>query len=142
MNSDMFVKEINIAVISALVPFVDRYPTLKNVLEKSKRSSNDWDFFMTVAGVGTFLMVNEIDKEGREKLVRQLIDLDKQMTGALINLEVFLKNNSGMNVNKSAIVGLWVLWNIAGEAPTHEVGQILAPAIGSYLLNLVKDLEA
>lgn len=36
MTQPVFVKSINIAAITALVPFVDKYPVLKELLNTSK----------------------------------------------------------------------------------------------------------
>lgn len=141
MSDDVLVKGLNIAVIGALTPFFDKYPVLKSVLNKSKRPSNDWDFFMTVAGVGTYLLKNKVTKERHEEIINQLAELDIQMPEGLNNFNKFVENSTKANVDNTAIVGVWVLWNIAGEAPTHEESKALAPAIGYYLLNVVKDLE-
>ena len=140
MTQPVFVKRVNIAVITALVPFTDKYPVLKELLNKSKNPSSDWDFYMTVAGVGSYLLTNKVSDTKHKDLLTELVEIDKQSVVALNNFTMFVKNNKNGSIDLKASVGFWVLWNIKGEQPTQEESQELAPAIGAYLYKIISDL--
>jgi len=75
MTQPIFVKSINITVITALVPFIDKYPVLKELLNSSKNPSSDWDFYMTIAGVGSYLQDYKVsDAKNKECQVPFLLD--------------------------------------------------------------------
>lgn len=139
----LLVKWINIAVMGALTVFVDKYPVLRTVLSKSKRPSDDWDFFMTIAGVGVYLLMFKFSDEDHKKVMTQLSEFDSQMLGGINNLFDYIegqKGNAGVGFEKK--IGFWVLWNIAGDAPSIEESTALAPAIGIYLEKVVKDITS
>lgn len=135
---ELLIKGVHLASISTLM-FLERYPELKTVLNRSKHPGSDWDFFMTAAGVGIYLEQNQLDKEKLEDLFEQLAEFNKEMPPAIDNLIKFLSKESGHDLTTQ--VGFWVLWNIGGEAPTHKESERLAPAIGNYLANVVKDFD-
>lgn len=135
---ELLIKGVHLASISTLM-FLERYPELKAVLNRSKQPGSDWDFFMTVGGVGIYLERNQLSKEDGEDLLGQLAEFNKEMPPAIHNLAKFLAKDSEHRLTTQ--VGFWVLWNIGGEAPTHKESERLAPAIGNYLMNVVKDFE-
>lgn len=137
----LLVKGINIAVIGVESDLVKRYPTLTSVLNKSKRPTNDWDFFMTIAGIGIYIMRNKISDKDKENLTLQMLELDRQMPDGLGNFFEFMTNSKDADTSNEARVGYWVLLSIKGEHPTLEESKELAPAIGSYLSLVVKDFE-
>ncbi len=140
MDANLLVKGINIAVIGVIAPLKKQYPVLTSVLNKSKHPLNDWDFFMTVAGVGLYLLRDKVSDEKKEQILKQLAELDKQMPEGIDNFMEFVEKDKDMDIRIT--VGFWVLWNIGGEAPTHDESKELAPVIGNYLLNVIKDFES
>jgi hypothetical protein len=135
MEGQMLVSGIKLAVITCNI-FIEKYPVLTGVLNKSKHPHDDWVFFMTIAGVGIYLLTHKVSDKEYNEIVIQLSGIDKQMPEALNNLFGFIKHPKDLRVE----IGFWVLWNIAGEPPTHEESMELAPAIGTYLTRVVKDL--
>lgn len=134
MEEQMFIEGIRLAVITYNI-FIEKYPVLTGVLNKSKHPHNDWVFFMTIAGVGIYLLTHKVSDKEYNEIVIQLSGIDKQMPEALNNLFGFIKHPKDLRVE----IGFWVLWNIAGEPPTHEESMELAPAIGTYLARVVED---
>ena len=140
MTQTPFVKSLNIAIITALVQFIDKYPILKETLNKSKNPSKDWDFFMTIAGVGSYLSTNRVSEEKHKEILAELVEYDKQGVEVLYNFIGFIGKNTSNETDLSAVVGFWVLWNIRGNPPTHEESSELAPAIGTYIQTVINDL--
>jgi len=134
------VRSINIAAITALVPFIDKYPVLKELLNKSKSPSNDWDFYMTVAGVGIYLLANKVNETKYKELLIELAEFDKQSVEALNNFKAFMENNKNEGIDLKTSAGFWVFWNIKSSQPTHDESRELAPAIGAYLHKVISDL--
>ncbi|MDD5231699.1 MAG: hypothetical protein PHC43_10255, partial [Candidatus Marinimicrobia bacterium] len=73
MVNKILVKWINLAAIGALIPFINKYPILQTILSRSKHPSSDWDFFMTVAGVGMYLSIKKVNKEEYKEIENQLL---------------------------------------------------------------------
>lgn len=140
MENNSFVKFINIAAISATTPFINKFPILTTVLNKSERSTADWDFFMTIAGAGLYLIANKSNENVHKEIVTQLFELDKQMPEGLANFFAYIENSKDEDTDIRIKVGLWVLWNIIGSTPTEEESKELAPAIGSYLMHTTSNL--
>jgi hypothetical protein len=141
MNSTL-VKEINLAVMVAMTPLMDKYPDLSAVLDKSKNPSSDFDFFMTVAGVGSYFLKNEVSSDASNEILKQLSELDKQMPEGLNNFFSFMKGYKNDAGNIRAWIGFWVLWDIAGAPPGISESRELAPAIGNYLFEVMEELES
>lgn len=140
-NSELLVSGINIAVIGSLMPFRTKFPVLITILSKSKHPSNDWDFFMTVAGVGIYFLTNKTNVEEANKIANQLLEIDRQMPEAMDNFFSYIKKGGEASVDLMADIGYWVLWNIMGDKPKYEECVALAPAIGTYLARVVNDLS-
>lgn len=133
------IKYLNTLIITSLVPFLDKYPELKDIINTGQNSVSNWDFSMTVAGAGLYLTVNEgVDDN---EIRNQLAEIDKQMPTALDNFCGFINNNKNDKLNIEAVIGFWVLWNIKGQTPTENESKNLAPAIGRYLSKLISDLK-
>jgi len=141
MTQPPFIQSINIAMIGALVPFIDKYPVLKKVLNESnsKDPSGSWDIFMTVAGVGNYLLTQKVTTEKRKEIVNELAAFHKQGAAVLQDFNEFVEKNKG-DLSVKTAAGLWVLWNIKGSQPTHTESKELAPALGAYLHKVVDDL--
>lgn len=126
------IQHFHIAIISSLVPFLDRFKEFKSIIKRA----SDWDFFMTTAGVGLYLITSEAspqdDKEAREKLA----EINKEMPKALDDFNSFQKPKELLLPS----IGLWVLWNLKGAEPTQKETQELAGRIGHYLSKVVSEL--
>lgn len=142
MTQPVFVKSINIAAITALVPFIDKYPVLKELLNKSKNPSSDWDFFMTVAGVGCYFLTNKISETKHKEILTELAGFNRQGIEALNNFTEFIQKNKNEDIDLNSSVGFWVLWNIKGNPPTQEEARELAPAIGVYIQKIISNLTS
>src|SRR3989338_5089593 len=123
----MFMEKLNLKILNlrvgagALVHWRNKYPALLKVLARSKRPSNDWAFFMTIAATGSYLLYhyNKQDRDQYQEeyndLLRQLSELDPQMPDGLDNLFDFIDKKGGDKIDSTklpAMVGFWVLWNI------------------------------
>jgi len=136
--SKLNIKYLNNLVITSLVPFLDKYPELKDFLNANQGSVNRWDFYMTIAGAGLYLTTNKKVNDG--KIRNQLAQIDKKMPAGLDNFYSFI-NNKKKNLDIKIVVGFWVLWNIKGQAPTRNESKNVAPAIGQYLSNTITSLK-
>lgn len=142
MNS-LVVDHLRLASISALPIFEEKYPELLSVLNKSQRPSNDWNFFMTAAGIGLVLMKLSNQDTARKDILDRAVAVDKQLPVAVDNLFEFLRKKKldSAPVDVHQQIGIWVLWNIAGACPSYEECSALAPVIGSYLSSAVDEFE-
>lgn len=116
--------------------FLDRFPELKEIMSASKNPANDWDFFMVVAGIGIYNHQHSKNSATHSDLIEQLSEIDPQMPLALNDFNSFVSKDKN---DLLASAGLWVLWNIKGESPSYKESYKLAPSIGKYLENIVKD---
>ncbi|KAF0124603.1 MAG: hypothetical protein FD154_2299 [Elusimicrobia bacterium] len=123
--------------ISAQTMLREKYPELLSVLARSPRPSNDWDFFMTAAGVGYAIIVTNASGEEKAAILRQAAEIDSQLPAAISNLFDFVEKQKSAEAGLRANLGVWVLWNIGGGCPEHREMEKLAPAIGMYLEILV-----
>jgi 23S rRNA A2030 N6-methylase RlmJ len=124
-----------------MTSFIDKFPILRTILSKSKRPSNDWDFFMTVAGVGIYFLTNKTNEEEANKIARRLSEIDRQMPEAMDNFFNYIEKGKKAGVSLTADIGYWVLWNTMGDEPTLEECTELAPAIGIFLMKVVSDFS-
>lgn len=129
------VNGVHLASIGALTKIREQFPELMNTLTKSKRPSSDWNFFMTAAGVSLAIILSS--DENKDSLIQKVSEIDKQIPSAINNFFEFKQSNSEEDVCSE--LGVWVLWNIGGECPTHPDCYRLAPVIGNFLKNVVKD---
>ena len=141
MINDIFVAGIKLAAVEALIPIMDRHPILETIFRKNKHSSSNWDFFMTVAGVGMYFLTNEVSKEEYAEIMNQLTELDKQMEDAINNLFSYTETLNSEDIKIQTVIGFWVLWNITGEPPTDDESNELAPVIGMCLYNVINSLN-
>ncbi len=139
--NNQIVKLIHTFVIGILTPLKEKYPKLLEILNYSKHPSNDWDFFMTVGGVGYYVIKNKIDEEGISEIKKQLNEIDAQLPSALDNFFDFINKYDDLGGDLVSKIGFYVLWNIKGNRPSYSECKELAPAIGNYLLNLQEVLD-
>jgi hypothetical protein len=140
MTDDELINGIHLAVVGATAAFLQKYPVLRRILSKSQRPKNDWDFYMTVAGLGVYYLRHKVSPHRHSALMAAISQFDRQMPEGLSNLYGYFASHTDANIDSRIKVGFWVLWNIAGEPPTQEESRDLAPAIGVYLDRVVTDL--
>lgn len=115
------------------VDFTNKFPEILNILAKSKRGFSDWDFFMTSAGIAFAIIY--FGEENYDSLVREALKIDNDMLGAINNFFDFKERYKDKEICNT--IGMWVLWNIAGECPKHSDCYRLAPVMGSFLKNII-----
>lgn len=133
------IKEFHLKVIASLVPFLQQYPIMKGVLASNPRSSQNWDFYLTVAGVGMYIVSFKVPAKKQTPLRETLSSLDPEMIDAL---DDFLEMNEDARIDENTLsgnIGMWVLWNVKGIAPTNEEYNELSPAIEKFLIQGVKE---
>jgi hypothetical protein len=141
MSTDIIslAKMIQISV-SSLRTFEEKFPVLQGILAKSKHPYGDWRFYMTVAGTGFYMLKYENDPEKLEIYAKTLSELYGDFPAGLDNFFHYMELKEDSDLNIDSKIGFWVLWNIAGEPPSHDEAQSLAPALGVYLEKVVSDL--
>ncbi len=125
-------KYLEIAVIASLASFLDKFDALEGIIKKD----SDWDFFMTTAGVGLYLIISKANSSEQKEVREMISELDKQMPEALDDFNSFQKPEGLLLPS----VGYWVILNLKGAEPTKEEFEIIAPAIGIYLSKVINDL--
>lgn len=137
------VDAIKTVAITSLVPFLDRYPSLQNLLKssKSENPTDDWDFFITSACVGIILLTREEYKGEHKKMETRLNELDKNYMRAVNDLSKFMENTSDDLNTRLATLGHWILWNVKKTEPTTEEIQNLSLPIGNYIVKVVYDIR-
>ena len=138
-NYKLLADKIRIVVISSMIPFLDKFPVLETILKKNKHSSRDWDFFMTVAGLGLYYLIDETDYKKTDKILEQLSEAHKEMPKAISD---FVRQSAEWKEEDFGTrVGYWVLSNIEGSKHKEEECGALATAIGDFLAKAVKDFS-
>lgn len=126
-------------VITSLVPMIDKYPLLKDLLNTSKSESptDNWDFFMTSACAGIILITRE-EYEGEHNATEsRLNELDKNYMRAIKDFSSFLEKASDDMNEQLGTIGYWILWNVKKDKPTDDELQQLALPIGNYVMSVV-----
>jgi hypothetical protein len=125
--------------ISSLTSFLDKFPALGSICKvRGAAGPQDWDFFMTVAGVGFALQT--LGSRPSEKDLRHFTEglqehspkWNAHAAAAFDDLTRFTQRNVSGEMDSLTAIGLWVLWNVKRENPTQEE-MPLAPAIGRFL---------
>ena len=135
------IKELHINAISSLMPFYTNYPQMKSVLESNPKSTENWDFYMTVAGIGVFVSSIKLTAKAQKELHTEIESLNPEMVEALTDFMEFNGKGKTDDETMSGNVGIWVLWNVKGTAPTNDEYNVIAPAIEKYLVRVVKELS-
>lgn len=133
-----FVKGLILASISLSTALAKQYPELNNVFAKSKRALLDWEFFFIAAGAGLALRHPHCSKSFCDAVLKDIFLCDRQMPRAIENLNGFVDSRDE-SLDILPAIGVWVLWNIAQECPSHEEIKSLAPAIGVILNKILMD---
>ncbi len=123
--------------IDLLVPMLDKFPELKGVLNSSKGADIAWDFFMTVAGVGIYLLTHKVSEEEYKEILKELVEVYPKGKLGLENFMDFMERDKENEVDYQVRTGVWVLWNLKGGFPTSDETDRLAPAIGNLLERVV-----
>ena len=133
-----FVKGLILASISLSTDLAKQYPELNSVFAKSKRALLDWEFFFIAAGTGLALRDPRCSKSFCDAVLKDASLCDHQMMVAIENLNGFVDSRDE-SLDILPATGVWVLWNIAQECPSHEESKALAPAIGVILNKILMD---
>lgn len=137
----LLVDGLRLRVVGSVTIFENKFPVLRTILNKSQHPTNDWTFFMTVAGMGTYFLTNRSNEEEAKEIAKRLSEINKQMPEAMDNFFGYINKNKETSVNLTITIGHWVLWNIIRGNPTHEECKELAPAIGTYLMKIISDFS-
>ena len=116
-------------------------PTLdaSDVLSQIKFSVDDWDFFVTVAGIRLGLLclpTSEIDQETFALLYRQVVNeleiTDKEMISALEDLTQYL--NSCEKEDIILGIGMWIVMNLKHSNEINNSEVTLSQQLSQILL--------
>ncbi|MCL5094351.1 MAG: hypothetical protein M1355_04435 [Patescibacteria group bacterium] len=121
----------SILAISSLTPFLDKHPELSELLRANAFSLEEWDYLMTVAIFGSYLIIN---KKGGE--ASKYLDDEKKKK----IVEDFLSFVEKESVEKKASAGLWFLWNLIEREPSDEKGRALIIPIGDYIFEMARQI--
>lgn len=140
-NKSTIAHAIRFTSINLLVPLIDKYPILKEILNSSKsdKPADDWDFFMTAAGCGLVLMSTETYKGEHDEVKNSCIEIDKNLPRAIDDFTKFMNNFKGKDEEMIANIGYWVLWNVKQSQPTYDDMKELSPIIGNFLMKVISD---
>lgn len=136
------VSTVNVLAISSLTSFLTNFSSIEQIMKKC--TTEDWDFFMTVAGIGIALQTNKYKPSDKEVdqfavgLKEYLPKWNSQGAAAFDDLLKFTQRNITNGVDSIVAAGLWVLWNLKQEQPTDDE-MSLAPIIGHYWVNNLSD---
>ena len=123
-----------VAAVSSLVPLMDRLPTMTDLLRE--REVATWDFFGTVAAVGSgmylaYRHIPEDEVPATEKAVAIVLnEWDSQGYQAYLDFCGFLARGIEGGSKPDLVAGAWVVWNIKGSEPSKKELEVGA-AIGS-----------
>ena len=129
----MLLGAANINAITLSTSLAKRYPQWASVDEA------DWDFFVTVAGVGTaFAMIADCVPSGEQQRVSEIVaqelrEWQKQGYAGLEDFLAFAKKNTDAGVELPLAIGSWIVWNLKKEPPNREELEV-AGAIGLSLI--------
>jgi hypothetical protein len=127
----------NTLAVSSFPCFKKRFPDLESMI--NEHGKDDWDFFMTVAGVGVAMQT--IGKTPPEQdihafaagIQQNFSKWNAKADEAFQDLRKFTKRNLSIGIDFITTYGLWVLENIKKDTPTPEERSI-APVIGRFLV--------
>lgn len=135
---------IKTLVVTSLVPMIDKFPLLKDLIDSSKSSHpvDEWDFFMISACAGVILLTSE-NHSGEHEIIRnQLRELDEEYLLAVDDLAKFMEKVPEDELDQFiATLGYWVLWNVKKDKPTDAELQQLSLPIGKYVIYLVSRIR-
>jgi hypothetical protein len=110
------------------------------------RLKGQWDFFVTVAGLAMGL-ASYSERHSRSEvtafaaeLVRQAGLWDHQAAPAIADFQQFVNRNVAEGFDAATSIGLWVVWNIAGQTP-DDASIAAAPAIGSLVIDSFREWD-
>lgn len=133
----MLVPAANTLAVSSYSTLLDHYPQLDMLAAAD--NLGDWDFFMTVAGVGTaFMMIADrvpLDDQRSvsEAVAQELRSWNSQGYAALTDFIGFMKRSVDGGIDLPDAIGTWVIWNLKQGCPSQqELG--LARPMGIFLV--------
>lgn len=133
---------IKFAVTAGISVFIEKYPILVPLLKKTEKTFNDWNFFMTVAGICTYITISDVSEKDLREIEKHLLEINNQMPWieGINDFFKFMGPPEDIDIDKKTKTGWWVLCNIKGKKPTNKESKELAPAIGLFLEKLAEDL--
>lgn len=142
-NNVTAVDAIKTLAITSLVPMIDKFPLLKDLLNSSKSDNpaDEWDFFMTSACAGIILISSEEYKGEHEAVENRLNELDKNYMMAVNDLKKFMEKASDDLDQNIATLGYWLLWNVKKDKPSDDELQQLSLPIGNYIMSVVHNIR-
>lgn len=142
-NNVTVVDAIKTLAITSLVPMIDKFPLLKDLLNSSKSDNpaDEWDFFITSACAGIILLSSEEYKGEHQAVKERLNELDKNYMNAVNDLSKFMEKSPEELDMRLATLGNWILWNVKKFEPTSEEIQRLSLPIGNYIMKVVHDVR-
>lgn len=126
---------INAVAISSFTPFLENFPQFERIIKDRGflDVTKDWDFFMTVAGIGVAVRIcnNQLSPEFFDTLQRYFPKIDPNASAAFEDLLKFAERNSE-KMDPIEACGTWVVFNVKQETPTNDEMSI-GPVIGKFL---------
>ena len=107
-----------------------------------------WDFFVTVAGLAMGL-ASYSERHSRAEVTAFAAQLLRQAglwehqaapAIAIADFQQFVNRNVAEGLDAATSIGLWVVWNIAGQTP-DDASIAAAPAIGSLVINSFREWD-
>lgn len=132
-----------ILAISSMIPFLNRFPVMENMINDAEDTKN-WDFFMTVAAVYAGILnysvkfSNEEIEDMSRQAEKQLEDWNQFGATAFGDLKVFYRRNVEAGIHSHEAIGLWVIWNIKKSEPTKKDME-LCNALGFYIFSAMRE---
>lgn len=136
-KAEQLVSAAAIVAITSHEQVIGRHRELESVAPANKLA--DWDFFMTVAGVGTaFMMIADRVPLAEQKRTCEAVQAalrSKHPEGfaALADFLEFVKRNVDGGIDLPGAIGAWVIWNLKQAAPNDQEAKP-APVLGLFLL--------
>lgn len=138
MNNKINVIDIiNLVSIDSFVNVLDKFPILKEIVNKSKNGVDDWGFYMTSAGAGLVLISSETYKGEHKEIKKRGSELFKQLPESVDNFIDFMNKSEVEDNLLPAKIGMWVIWNLKQSTPTDDELKELAPFIGRFLIGII-----
>jgi hypothetical protein len=145
--AETLVQAANANAITAFIPTLDRFPALKRV------DTQQWDFFITIAGVfiaATRLVNLRFEKSREEALLQKVTeglaqwDAANGIRGYEDCHSFFDRTADGLEKSghdrrfvASDAIGLWVVWNLFGGPPGgSEEDRALIRVIGGSVTHI------
>lgn len=139
----MLVQAAQILPIGLYDQFAEKFPYLRTVCPPEREFSH-WNFFMTVAGVGTAMLVvphepgSPQHRDISGQVLEDVASWDKQAPDAMTDFFAFVRRGMDDGMESPETIGGWVLWNLKQATPDEQDLALVRP-IGTFLINAFAD---